>query len=70
MIATAIVLLALGLPFVALGVHLGRASTAEKAKKKARKAGAGAGPSPTSFIVGGGLLTLIGAALLAAKLAG
>ncbi len=69
MIATAIVLLALGLPFVALGVHLGRAP-AERAKKKAKKAGAGAGPSPKSFIIGGGLLTLIGAALLAAKLAG
>ena len=65
MLATAIVLLSLGLPFVALGVHLGRAPT-DKAKKKAKKAGAG--PSPTSFIIGGGLLTLIGAALLAVRL--
>lgn len=67
MIATAIVLLALGLPFVALGVHLGR-SPADKAKKKAKKA-ANAGPSPTSFIIGGGLLSLLGAVLLAVKLA-
>lgn len=67
MIATAIVLLALGLPFVALGVHLGRAPAA-KAKRKVKQA-ASTGPSPTSFIIGGGLLTLVGAALLAAKLA-
>lgn len=67
MLATAIVLLALGLPCVALGLHLRRAPV-DKAKKKAKQA-VGPGPNPTSFIVGGGLLALAGAVLLAVKLA-
>ncbi|MCW8139497.1 MAG: hypothetical protein KIT58_11415 [Planctomycetota bacterium] len=68
MLATAIVLLSLGLPFLALGIHLGRAPAEEKARRKAKKAARG--PSPTSFVVGGGLLTLLGVALLVTRFSG
>jgi hypothetical protein len=64
MIGTAVLCLMFGLPSLAIGVHLRRSGAHEK--RKVHKKGVKRPPSPTSFLVGGALLTLAGVALLAA----
>lgn len=64
MIVSAILSLMFGLPSLAIGLYLRGQGAHEK--RKEHKKGKKRPPNPTSFLVGGGLLTLAGVAMLVA----